>query len=357
MELYKWNIGLGQADDIIEKYESFIWTDRYSAFGDFQVVTDVTAANLSALAPGTFIGFDKSDRLMIVKSLEKKKDANGRSSLLVKGKSLEAMLADRAARSSLTNATWPLTGTVGGICTYIVDYICRAGSGISSSDVIPGLTTTNSDTTTASMTVSIKSGTLYDAVKSLCDSFDMGFRIRRIINPDVAHGAAVMTFEVYKGVDRSPEWGVSFSEQLENLSDASYLRSKDGYKNVAYVFAPNGTRIVTATGASAVSGWARNTMLVDASDITTAAGATLQAQLLQRGLDALSACKEVKLIDGTVNPVSGTYKFGTDYNMGDIVAVTGDDGIRTPKRVTEYIWSYDDKGFQSYPTLSSVGGV
>lgn len=357
MQLSLWNFGLGQADDLIEKYESFIWTDRYAGHGDFQIVMAVNAENLAKFTPDTIIGFDLSDRLMVVESATKTTGSEGQTSLTVKGRSLEALLDGRVARSALSSSIWTLTGGAGAIVASMVNTVCVAGTGISSDDIIPGMTSANLVTGEASISVGIKPASLYVVIKELCDSYNYGFRIRRIVDPDVAHGGAVVAFEVYTGNDLSGQWGVSFSENLENLSQMAYFNSKAEFKNVAYVFAPNGSRIVTATGASAVSGLSRKVLLVDATDVTTAAGTTLQAQLLQRGLDALSMHLELKLVDGLINQYSAVYEFNVDYFMGDIVDIVGDNKQHTPMRVTEYIWAHDTTGFTSYPTLAVTGGV
>ena len=337
---------------LIEHYESFIWTDRYSAFGDLTMVVEPTPAIVSRLVPGVQIGFTESDRIMIVKSALRETAKNKTKKLTVKATSYEAKLLDRVAKKALSAATWNLTGTMGVIIKTMVDDICHAGTGISSSDILPNISTTDLTGLVAVKSVKIKDvNTLYDQVKKFCDAYGLGFRIT------VTPGVVTRKFEVYVGTDRTTvNGGIIFSDVLDNLSNTSYLIAEDNYKNVAYVLAPNGSRIVTATGASGVAGMQRNVLFVDASDITTAAGATLQAELLERGNQELSEHKKTALFDGTVNPDVG-YRYGRDYFMGDKVLYRGDDKVRQTVIVTEHIWSADQTGFKSYPTLTTIGGV
>jgi Siphovirus ReqiPepy6 Gp37-like protein len=347
MELYTIDPTLeNQKVAIIENYESFIWTDRYSSFGDLTLVVEPTLRTL--LAPGVLVRFDESPYVMEIESAIREEDATGKSKLTVKGKSLENILNGRAAKLVLTPATWDITGTPGAIVLWMVNRICVAGVGISANDVIPELTVRDLTGGTTTYTVSVKAGTLYERVKEICDTFDLGFRL--IIFEGTLH------FDIYVGVDRTEDNGVVFSEALDNLSQASYLVSKEKYKTTAYVFSANGSRIVSATGMGSVLGLSRKVILVDATDITTAAGAPLNAALDQRGRDALSACQVSTLFDGVANP-NGMYRYNTHFFLGDIVALIGDDGEKQSMRVTEHIWSDDATGFSSYPTLSVVGGV
>ena len=335
---------------LIEKFESFIWTDRYSAYGDFEIVAEPSLTMLSRLVPGVLVGFDESDRAMTIESALRAKDSEGKLVLTVKGTSLEALLEGRVAKYVPTMDDLDLTGSPGQIVADMVQVICVLGTGISPSDVIPHLTSANISTALPSQTINIKPGTLYERSKEICDVYDLGFRIT------MTPGVATLLFRVYNGIDRTGQGGVAFSEDLDNLSESTYLVSKEGYANVAYVFSGDYFRIVTATGAAAVTGLARKVIMVDATDIDAAGGPDLDEAMDQRGRDALSEHQTKILFDGVVNP-NAAYRYNRDYFLGDRVVLRGDDGERAEMRVTEHIWSYSSEGLKSYPTLSAIGGV
>ena len=334
---------------IIEKFDSFIWTDRYAAYGDFEIVAEPSADMVSRLVPGVHVGFDESDRVMVIESALRATSSDGKKVLTIKGKSLEAILEDRIAKIAWISETWDLYGTPGTVVAEMVSIICLQEAGISTYDGIPHITSANLVNGGEVKTISIKIGTLYERIKEICDTFDIGFRIT------VTPGLAPLDFRVYSGTDRTGENGVAFSEDLENLSETSYLVSKEGYKNVAYVICGDWNRIVTATGAEDVSGLNRKVILVVADDIDAGAGTELDEAMDQRGLDALSKCQAVMLFDGVADP--GTmYRYNTHYFLGDRVVLRGD-GERKEMRVTEHIWSYGSDGLKSYPTFSAIGGV
>lgn len=352
MELFTVDItNNNRREAIIEQYESFIWTDRYSDLGDFQIVANPTADMVARLTPDKYVGLDESDRLMRIDKALLTEDINKKKSLFVSGKSFENIFAARPARKVLSAATWNITGTAGAIIRTMVNDICVTGTGISGSDGIAWLTATDLTGLVTSLTINIEAGSLLERIQQVAKSFDLGFRVTYV--PTVP----TLAFAVYAGTDRSGIGGVAFSEALDNLSNTSYLTSTENAMNVAYVFAPNGSRTVYATGASTSSGLNRKSILVDASDITLAAGASLNAALDQRGRNVLSEHRNSTLFDGTVNP-NVAFKYNRDYFLGDLVSLRGSNGVRQTVRVTEHIWSYDESnGALSFPTLSTIGGV
>src|ERR1700679_3357641 len=84
-------------DQMIEGYQSFIWTERYNTSGDFQIVTASTLANRSLLTVGTWLGMNLSKYIMIVDTVEDKEADDGTRLITVTGKSLENLFADRVA--------------------------------------------------------------------------------------------------------------------------------------------------------------------------------------------------------------------------------------------------------------------
>lgn len=351
MDLYTLDPATFRREALIENFESAIWTDRYAQYGDLSMVVEPTINMMSRLKPGTLVGFDQSRRIMRVVSSYRSQNSDGKISLKVDGRSLETILDDRVARIALNNTTWNLTGTIGQIITSMVSQICGAASVISPADTIPSLTVTDSSGATAILKVEIKLGTVYERVKELCDSYDLGFRLTQ-----VQPNSTALNFSVYSGTNRTVAWGVEFSSNLENLQETSSLVSNDGYKNVAYVISVNGSRIVNASGGFSSNGFTRRVLPVDATDITLPAGTALNDALDLRGRQALSDHRASKLFDGSIGS-NYPYKFNTDYFLGDLVPLIDDDNSRQIMRVTEYIWSIDKEGVKAYPTLSVPGGV
>ena len=80
--------------------------------------------------------------------------------------------------------------------------------------------------------------------------------------------------------------------------------------------------------------------------------ATVTAAMQQKGREELSYARRFIGFDGEVTQRT-QYKYGIDYQLGDLVEMRGKDGISAVVRVTEQIFTSDAEGDKSYPTLSN----
>lgn len=345
--------------EVIDKYESLIWTERFSSSGDFELKLQSTRGNRNLLQEGTKLGLVESKRVMTVETITDDIDDDGREILTVKGPSIELILDQRMARNALndttTNPSWSLTGTPKAIATQMFHDICVTGV-LDVADKIPLINEGSIfpvDTVPAPtdvITYVVSPDTLYNSEKTLCDQYLMGFRLVR--NDDTAQ----LWFDVYMGSDRTSHQtslpAVIFSAGLQNLHNTSELKSIAAYKNIAYVITPVGTRIVPAPGVDpTISGFDRRVLLVNADDITDTDPVVAQALMLQRGTAELAKNRKIQAFDGEVSQTS-QYVYGVDYNLGDLVEARNTDGVSNTMQVTEHIYVSDREGDKSYPTLA-----
>lgn len=347
-----------QRVNLIEGFESFIWTERYAAWGEFQIITPSNPYSRNLFRPGIRIGMTGSQRVMRVETLTDTIDNDGKKLLTVTGRSVEHFLDDRVAMPALagtaTTPKWTVTGTPGYIARYLFTQICVTGV-LSTSDTIanyhsgtlnpPGNIVEPSST----YTIDFDPDTLYNSIKKVCDIWLLGFRL--VKDGDTGN----IYFEVYTGNDctsaQTTRKPVIFAMDMESIDKTSIVRSQSDLKTVAYVFAPNGTAVVYATGFdSTMSMTDRRVLYVDASDISDAAGSGLTTKLNQRGLEQLANYRDVYAFDGEV-PNYQPYVYGTDYGLGDLVEEHGPDGGINHMVVTEQIFVSDQEGERSYPTL------
>lgn len=334
-------------DGVIDEYTSFIWTERFSSHGDFQLTVEPTERLRKLLKNGVYLRITDSKYTMQIESvLEETKD--GRTLLIARGRTLTLLLNHR-----VVSKNWVGTGIAGAIIGQLVTIICKDGTGLSPYDAIPGFFVEDLSTGTATISTKPESASyLYDIVKAVCDSAGLGFRII-VKRPN---GNPQIWFQVYSGITRN---NLIFSVDMDTLTDPSYLESIANYKNVAYVQHAQGTKMVSRYGVSpTVSGYDRKVMTVDAMDVQPAdhVPAIYDAILIQRAVQAMASTdgRMIRLYDGEV-PLDIKYKYGTDYDLGDIVTYSGTNIKQKQKaRVTEYIRAYDSEGIKSYPTFSVV---
>jgi hypothetical protein len=345
---------------VIDRYDSLIWTERYATPGDFEMVVTSNDEMRSLLQPGTQLALNRSDRVMTVEEIEDKDDSDGRSLITVKGPSIESILDDRTTQwmyqqLDRTNGAWKITGTATAIAREIFRVLCTTANTANPPDVIPFYvdgTLYPPDTIAepdASQTLAIDNDTILKVLEDLAQIYGFGFRMYR--GPDTSK----LYFNVYTGTDRTTLQtqypAVIFSPALNTISEVSELRNIGDYKNVAYVYHPKQQLTVYAQGFENVKGFDRKVIRVDASDIDSSlTGTALTNALLLAGKNELSMHKNVSAIDGTV-PQTSKYRYGTDYQLGDLVEMKTRNGTTQNMRVTEQIFSEDSEGEKSYPTL------
>lgn len=127
MEVYILDVLL-QRMEVIDRFESLIWTERWASWGDFEIVIHSTPSNRSLLKSGTLLAMNLSHRVMVIENIENATSAEGIRMLKVKGRSIEAIFINRGARVSMgsltASPTWDISDTPGGVMRKIVHDIC-----------------------------------------------------------------------------------------------------------------------------------------------------------------------------------------------------------------------------------------
>lgn len=348
---------------VIDRYISLIWTERFNTYGDFQLDIYSEFETRSVLTPDTYLAMSKSNYIMRIESFEDDVDAQGNRILIVKGRSMEAILLDRVAKDSISTLTvspqWTITNPPAVIARKIYHDICVTGI-LSTGDVIPGvvegilpsLSVSTIPEPADPITVNLKPTTVYDAVAiQICAIWELGMRFLR----DDSTG--LIYFDIYAGDDRTSDQTtltpVIFSPHLDNLQNTKELTTIDKSKNVAYVYSPDGFEMVYPFGVDpTIEGFERRVLVVNAIDVTTTSTTDVPGTLIQRGNDALAAARTSQLFDGEISQNS-QYVYGKDYNLGDLVEMQNIDGVANQMRVTEQIFVNDQQGQRSYPTLTT----
>lgn len=349
-------------DTVIDRFESCIWTERFSAYGDFQLVMYSNSATKRLLQKGLMLGMNKSRRVMMIENVEDKDDSEGRSLITVSGRSLEALMLKRSTRAYGVNSepigdNYDIVGVPGAIARNLVERFIYNNTFVPEDNfpfLRPSTETLYRPDTLAepsmSITAVIENGQLYDELVKIVSAYGLGFRIYK--GPDTSR----LYFNVYAGNDRTAAQvtlpAVVFSPEMENLSDSSELSSIESEYNVAYVLGKDRSLVVYgSTTDEGISGFDRKVLMVVDRDITGTDAAALE-RLSQKGLEELSKYKSIQALDGQL-PQSSKYVYDVDYSLGDLVEIRNEEGLVQRMRVTEQIFIDDMQGERSYPTLAS----
>lgn len=344
----------------IDMFYSLIWTERYNLCGDFELEVPATKEYLDILKENYYLdlaGDQTSYMTMIIETIKIKTDIENGDTLLVKGRSLESILERRIV--------WNQTILSGNLQNQIKKLL--NDSIISPTDNLRRISnfiftdSTDPAVTSLSINTQYTGDTIYDAICDICLANDLGFRI-------ILNNNNQFEFSLYKGKDRSYAQStnpyVIFSPSYNNLMNTNYLQSGVLVKSIALILGEGQGSERKKTIAYAKdgleSGLDRRELYVDARDLSmnTAEGEEITeeeylAQLEQRGKEKLSECEYEKLFDGEAE-TSIMFKYGIDFNMGDILQVSNEYGIETKVEVIEYVRSQSEDGYNVYPTFASV---
>lgn len=356
-----------EAYDVIDAFRSFIWADRYSQCGDFEIYIPATERSIDSFKKDDYVRFDGSDRYMIIENINLETDVEDGDYLIVSGRSLESILSRRII--------WGMTVLSGNFQDEMEKLLNR---NIISPSIperkIPNFTFKRSDDpriTELTLEAQYFGENLYDEVKRLCTEKKMGFRVMPV-------SPIGFEFSLYMGSDRSyaqdkNPW-VVFSPKYENLLSSNYLSTLQNFKNATLVGGQGEgwERKTVVVAADDAKGLNRREIFTDASDVandTTGIendpdlsedekqhiidnmNEKYMDQLRQKGDESLSATKVVDLFDGEVDPYR-QFVYGRDYNLGDIVQIENDYGMEVSTRVSEVVFSHDESGKTVIPTFT-----
>lgn len=344
-----------EAVAILDVFESFIWTDRYSKCGDFEIYTSSDRQIIETLKEDFYIWTEDSEHVMIIENRKIITDVEEGNKLLVSGRSLESILDRRIV--------WNQILLDGNFQTQIKRLLTE--NVINPSDSNRKISNFIFEETDDPYILSLKvqaqytGDNLYEAVCKLCESLSIGFKITLNDNNQ-------FVFKLYSGTDRSYDQEtnpyVVFSPSFENIIDSNYYESKAGYKNVGLVAGEGegSARRAVVVGESTLKELSRRELYVDARDIssTTLNGDSISTSayddlLRQRGDEQLNENKIIQAFDGQVESTQ-MYRYGEHYFMGDITQLENEYGMESKVRVTEFIRSVDKDGIDSYPTFEVI---
>ena len=367
--------------DVIDRFHSVIWTERYYGDSEVELVVPETAEMISKIPIGSFIGLDGSDEIMILESM----NSEGDHKMKFSGIGILPWLNNRFVRTSALHQDryWYIDGSTPGFILWAIVYnMCCVGSpylnGTNPINItnperlaIPGLGLDDYDTSGDPVKVGVPYGPVYSALRDIATTYEIGIQIKYDPN-----GPNPLAFRSYKGIDRTSEQTVNqtvrFSPQMDSLTNIKELQSIAALKTLVYAFAPGlnpaegadppEPELRTTPGVSALTGtqytgFDLRALQVFADDITTdqvGGSSTVLLDILNsRAHDELTNNHFVKTVDGQIVP-ENQFQYGIHYNLGDIVEVEGNTGTIQDARVTEYIRSQDSSGEKSYPTLSAM---
>lgn len=355
--------------DVVDVFESVIWTERFSETGDFELVTLSSPGNQRRFATNTWLAIRESRRIMEVLTVQDSYSEEGNATLTIKGKEITHILETRLALKAIAGPgiapVWFINGkTPGDVMRYIFNQICVLGT-VSDDDIIPFI-----DPATLYPASTIpepadfieweqKPATVLAAQKDLSDIYDLGFRLYR--DPNVSK----LYFDVYAGSDRTTAQTtlppVVFAPDMENLQNTTEFQDVSNAVNVVRVLYTYKDEVTEAELTLTLEvkeneiippeGFDRKVKLLTVSSIPEEV-TDIPVYLYQLGFEELMKSRPLGAFDGEISQ-NTQYVYERDYYLGDLVETRSASGATAYMRVAEYIFAEDREGFRSYPTLTT----
>lgn len=351
MELFVLNADF-ESIAVIDTYESMIWTDRYNAYGDFEIYFAMDESLLEYIKEDYYLWLKDSEHSMIIEDIKIDADTEEGNRLIVTGRSLESILerriiwGQRIFSGNLQNA----------IQTMLNENIISPS--VADRKIANFIFVPSTDSKIISLTIDNQytGDDLYTVIKGLCEENNIGFKI--VLTDDNQ-----FAFSLYAGADRSYDQTenpyVVFSPNFENIINSNYFSSKAGYRNVTLVAGEGEGASRKTTVVGSASGLDRRELFTDARDISsdtedgTLSDAEYIAQLRTKGLKNLADHMITTAFEGEVE-VTRLFKYGEDFFIGDIVQIANEYGNENSAYISELIISNSDEGLSIYPTFKTI---
>jgi hypothetical protein len=365
--------------DVVDEFISMIWTERWAQWGDFELVTLATTANSRRFVHGTWITITESKRVMIVENIEETFDPDKGRVLKIKGRDMVSILDRRGAwvRSPIDERIPPIWYMSGwgptGIMYRMFWRMCVLAEN-NPKDAIPFLQWGSGgweewETLYPPDTIEIdetpfafgqKIDSLYNALKGVAESYDLGFRLYK--HPEQPK----LYFNAYTGNDRTTAQTelepVIFSTDMDSLQNTTEFSDSTNECNVVKIVytyedsAGNPTSIDTIVYDPDFyledgGGFDRKVKMLVITSIPDEVTDTLD-YMEKLGRDELAKSRPIGALDGEVNQYSN-YTYDVDYFLGDLVETRSSTGATAFMRVEEQIIVQDGNGQRSYPGLVS----
>lgn len=351
MDIYVYNKN-NECIDVIDTYQSAIWDLSYYDAGKFELYIAANEKIVRLMVPDNRLIRDKdiSDdgtmrHVMIIKKVVLSTDDETGDNLIVTGFDLKIILRQRIV--------WQQTNLSGTIEDCIKKLLIE---NVISPDIVQRKLdnfTFRPEKNIKKIQKQITGDNLMDAVVGILSENGIGWDV--YID---SIGNYVMT--TYTGIDRSVNQDVNpcvvFSAANENIVDDTYTLDLTDYANVVLTAGEGEGLARRRLGFGETEGIDRYEIYKDARDISSnneeISDTEYNNMLLAVGSQALAEHSKTEKYEGSIE-TQGLYRYGVDYNIGDIVSVINRYGISANPRIIGVIESVSDDGVTIVPTLST----
>lgn len=362
---------------IVDTAKSIIWKSIYFGVGEFEIYATANKMNLTLLVEGNYVTRQNNYECGIIEHIEITENAQDGKMIVASGRFLKSILDRRIVFTAVLNGTgsdyiWNcsptmLNGNVEAAVRKVIydnavncinEYRPEAGEYRN----IPEIYWTNDDVTgldeeivvdaTASETESAEKQVTYKNLLEYTDGVLQEYQLGAKMWLD--RSLLKFRYKVFKGEDRSRDSSthqpIIFSTEFDNLTSSTYILDTASSKNTALIGGEGeGTDRKCAFAYGWNKGLDRRETFIDASSITQEAQSNIdyRKQLEAQGQQSIAELQKTESFDGKLDLTNTNYKYGVDYNLGDLITIENKDmGIYINARILTVTEVQDDNGYQ-----------
>ena len=349
---------------IVDTAKTVIWHSVYFGVGDFEIHAAATPEIISLLQAGRYVTRPNNDNVGIIEKLYIPENIEEGETVTASGRFVKSIL-DRRIIYNLSGNTNKATILRGNVETAIRAVVkdnainCPFDSkrniallALGAAANIP-LQIVDANGNAAEKQVSYENLLTYtDAVLE-----EYGIAAKCILKN------GIFLYTVYSGTDRSRNntggnMPIIFSKEFDNLISSEYTYDESTEKNVALIGGEGeGLKRFYYLLAKSESGLQRREIFIDASSISkeykdendedqTYTDAQYKTMLDAKGKQDIATLTKTETFDGVIDVTNGSYIYGRDFALGDIVTVQNNNiGKYINVRIREALEYQDENGY------------
>lgn len=351
---------------IVDAFNSIIWHPEYYGVGDFEIYAPCNLLNLGLLVAGNIVTRPNDQNVGIIEDVQYTFSIQNGRMIVATGRFAKCLL-DRRVIYRMTGTNQVSAAIISGNVETAVRSIVESNAidcSFDSARNMSGLVLGAHSGTTAVIVDDNGTPTTqqiaFENLLTWTDSFLQRYKIGAAVR---INSNSKLEFYCYSGVNRTVNNTdgndpVIFSQEFENLISNEFDYSEKNYKNAALISGEGegidrfcAVLIPAATGADRreiyIDGSKTSKKYVDAGGTErTLTDSEYNAQLITIGAQELAKLPILKTFAGEINLNSLTFKYKTNYNLGDIITVQDSEtNLYINTRIIEIIEVQDEKGY------------
>jgi hypothetical protein len=325
---------------IVDTYQSLIWCKRYNDIGALDLQIEATNETLSVFKKGNYITRNDDDAIYRIEAIELDTNEDKDNSLIVGAYDIKKILNQRIVYDTETYNT-----TVENAIRGLINNNFINPNNLSRK--INNFALKNAKGFTELIQTQITYDVIGEKINELCKTYNYGYKLTR--------ENGVFYFDLFKGVNRSINQSevspVVFSPEYDNLVSSKYNLDISEIKNVALVGGEGEGKNRKKIEVGTATGLDRFEMFVDSSGVSSNEGEITDSEyyqmLIENGKEQLAQNSTSTSFEGVVD--TNLYEYKKDFDLGDIVTLENEYGIKVDARIIEIIETWNDTGYSLEP--------